>query len=461
MSTAASGHRAPPRFERARQVADAVLYEGYVLYPYRASARKNHVRWQFGVLAPRDWSRAGGCEEWWSETECLIEGDADTRLVGTTRFLQVRTRRVEAAEDGGRRFRAVPSLEADGRLWTSWEEGVEREVEFEVAPCGARAQEHERRFSFPGTSETESIPTEAGAPVGRVVREQRLLAGVLRISSERIGAPAPLYKLRLRVENRTPWHAPGAPREETLSSFFVAVHTLLAVRAGSFLSLTDPPAWASAAAAGCRNRRAWPVLVGERGSRDVVLSSPIILEDYPEIAPESPGDLYDATEIDEILTLRTMTLSDEEKREARATDPRAAAIIDRVDGLPPAVLDRLHGAIRYLRDAAPPPEESRPAWWDPAAEASVDPETASIEVDGTTIAKGSRVRLRPRTRGGDVQDRFLAGRAAVVQGVFLDVDDGRHLAVVLEGDPAADLHQWHGRFFYFAPDEVEPIAGRE
>ena len=77
----------------------------------------------------------------------------------------------------------------------------------------------------------------------------------------------------------------------------------------------------------------------------------LFLYDYPQIAPESPGDLYDATEIDEILTLRTMTLTDEEKREARATDPRAAAIIDRVDDMPPEILDRLHGAVRYLRAA--------------------------------------------------------------------------------------------------------------
>ncbi len=82
-----------------------------------------------------------------------------------------------------------------------------------------------------------------------------------------------------------------------------------------------------------------------------MLSSPIILEDYPRVAPESPADLFDATEIDEILTLRTMALTDEEKREARATDPRAAALIDRVDNMPPEMLDRLHGAIRYLREA--------------------------------------------------------------------------------------------------------------
>ena len=36
----------------ARQVADAVLYEGYLLYPSRATSSKNQIRWQFGVLGP-------------------------------------------------------------------------------------------------------------------------------------------------------------------------------------------------------------------------------------------------------------------------------------------------------------------------------------------------------------------------------------------------------------------------
>ncbi len=76
----------------------------------------------------------------------------------------------------------------------------------------------------------------------------------------------------------------------------------------------------------------------------------IILEDHPAIAPESPGALYDATEIDEILALRTAALTDEEKREARGTDDRAAAVIDLADTMPPEVLERLHGAVRSLRE---------------------------------------------------------------------------------------------------------------
>ncbi|HZB60721.1 MAG TPA: hypothetical protein VFA73_16170, partial [Actinomycetota bacterium] len=193
--------------------------------------------------------------------------------------------------------------------------------------------------------------------------------------------------------------------------------------------------------------------------------------------------------IDEILTLRTMALTEAEKREARATDERAAAIIDRVDSMPPELLERLHGAVRYLEGVEGveagdpgtpephPPVDGAPTgrvadggaggdrrstdpglvpWWDPGADRTVSPETDGVVVAGVTVAKGSRVCLRPGQRRADAQDMFLAGRLATVEAVFLDVDGNRHLAVTLDEDPAADLQRWHGRYLYFSPDEVEP-----
>ena len=95
-------------------------------------------------------------------------------------------------------------------------------------------------------------------------------------------------------------------------------------------------------------------------------------------------------------------------------------------------------------------------WWDPGADRTVSPETDGVVVAGVTVAKGSRVCLRPGQRRADAQDMFLAGRLATVEAVFLDVDGNRHLAVTLDEDPAADLQRWHGRYLYFSPDEVEP-----
>jgi hypothetical protein len=251
----------------------------------------------------------------------------------------------------------------------------------------------------------------------------------------------------------------------------------MAIRDGSFLSMTDPPADVRDAVKASVNRNTWPVLVGEPGGTDVVLSSPIILPDHPEIAPESPGDLFDATEIDEILTLRIMTLTDDEKRSARATDPRARQIIDRADAMPPEMLDKLHGAIRYL--GKPPPRrsaESAPTemaspggpdvpevdpfampvpTWQP--DARVAPELATIRIRGQDVGKGSSVRIRPRRRA-DAMDLFLTGRMATVEAIFETVDDETHVAVTFDDDPATELHREYGRFFYFGPDELEPIA---
>ena len=296
--------------------------------------------------------------------------------------------------------------------------------------------------------------------------------GAVKLSAERLEGPYGLVRLRLRLENASAWHDPKAGRAVALRRSLVAAHSLIGIDQGVFLSLLDPPEWAKPAAEACQNLHTWPVLIGDEGRRDAMLSSPIILYDHPTIAPESPGDLFDATEIDEILTLRTMALTEDEKREARATDERAAAIIDRVDNMPPELLERLHGAVRYLRGAegsgepqggAPvnregAEQEEEPElvpWWDPGADRTVSPETDGVVVAGVTVARGSRVRLRPGQRA-DAQDMFLAGRLATVEAVFLDVDGSRHLAVTLDEDPAADLQRWHGRFLYFSPDEVEP-----
>jgi hypothetical protein len=433
------------QFAAARKLADAVLYEGYVLYPYRSTARKNHVRWQFGVIAPRDWCDAGGCEYPFTRTECLVEPGEHAHLTGLLRFLQLQERRVEDREG-----RSVPLLEVDDEIWMAWDEGVEREVPFAVDLAdGKRAVVP---FTLPGGAEPEVLRSRGGREVGRFVRVRQPIAGEIRIAVDAVDAMSPLLKLSIHVENVTRCSLSTEERDPALRQSMVGAHSLLAVQDGAFLSLTEPPEWASAPAKTCQNVRSWPILVSE-----VVLASPIILADHARIADESPGDLYDATEIDEILTLRTMTLTDAEKREARATDPRAAAIIDRVDGMPPEMLDKLHGALRSLREIERPAEkQEKPAWWDPGADASVSPDTDTVDVRGVSVARGAHVRLQPGTRRADAHDMFLAGKLATVQAVYTDVEEQRYLAVTLDDDPGADLAVRQGRFYYFYPDEVEP-----
>ncbi|HSV67693.1 MAG TPA: hypothetical protein VLJ59_17555 [Mycobacteriales bacterium] len=470
--------------DRARQVAEAVLYEGYLLYPYRASAAKNQVRWQFGVLVPPAWAETGSGEPTASRTECLFEPRAGAVLHLVLRCLQVQARTIQRA-DGSGGFEPVASLTVDGTDLFGYDEAAPREVEVDL-PIGELTEEGERSVpvSIPAGVDVEDVLDSSGKVVGRTVRERWELSGALRVTVVPLVGPYGACHLSVRVENTSDWSAAeGGGRDVALRHSFVSAHLLLALTNGTFVSPVDPPEWAKVAVGECRNEHIWPVLVGEDDRREVMLASPIILSEYPEIAPESPGELFDSTEIDEILLLRTMTLTDEEKREARATDARAAAIIDRADTLPPEVLDRLHGAVRYLQGvtAKRPSDTSFPElrelpdsdvsdefsdqpgadrsvpWWDPGADASVSPETDTVQIGTIKVGRGSQVLLCPGRRRADAQDLFLVGRTATVQAVLHDVDGETHLAVTLDDDMAAEVLSWQGRYMYFSPDEVEPL----
>jgi len=466
----------PAHLEHARKVADAVLYEGYVLYPYRRSAQKNRTRFQFGVLMPPPYRCVDACEPSASQTECLVECPDDATVDVGLRFLHLQRRTVQRIEPGSGAPMDVDTLRVDRTEYSSWDEAVEREQHFRGCVAGLLNEDTELPFEAGDSVVTESLGGPGGEPAGRLLRRCEALAGAIVVRAERAAGPYSVLRLRVRVENRTQPRVPLHTRDDGLRYSLIAAHLLIGVAGGSFLSLTDPPEWASGEVAACVNVGTWPVLAGPAECRDLVLSSPVILYDHPEVAPESAGDLFDATEIDEILTLRTLALTDQERQEARATDPRAADLIDRLDDLPPEVLERMHGAIRYLspgpgRAPAPPtftePAEGPPAqpWWDPGSDTSVSPETDHVRVAGVKIARGSKVRMRPGSRRADAQDLFLSGREAVVEAVLHDVDGHVHVAVSPVSDPLADLQRHHGRFLYFAPDELEPVeaqsGGRE
>jgi hypothetical protein len=358
-------------FDPALAVADAVLYEGYLLYPYRRSSAKNRVRWQFGVLTPPAWARAhgsgdegvaGSAEGSWQRTECLVETDGSAVIHCRVRFLQLRRRSVEERLPDGT-HRAADSLRAGARLELGFDEAIPREFDVPIPLADALAGERRFRFGVPGGEEAETLTDDADRPVGRVLSRRWPVAASVTVSAARCAASPRVFRLRVRVDNTDRTTRPDVPRAEALRHSLIAAHTLLAASDASFVSLLDPPSWARDEARTCVNVHTFPVLAGRPGDRDLLLSAPILLYDHPAVAPESPGDLHDAAEIDEILSLRTLTLTDAEKREARATDTRAAAIIDRVDAMPPAVMSRLHGAVRppgSPTGAAAAPDENDP-----------------------------------------------------------------------------------------------------
>jgi hypothetical protein len=257
-----------------RRIADAVLYEGYVLWPYTHSALKNQRRWTFGGVYPPAHSAAHPDDAPVLRAQVVVaEGDPAAVAV-TVRFLHVVRR------------------EADDE-YAAWDEAVERELG----------------------------PGPFAIPAGREgSRSWEALSGVVAVTVE--GS-----RLTVEARNTTPW-TPG-PREDALRRTFCSTHAVL--RGARFVSATEAP--------DCTQVGWWPVLVCD----DTMLCSPIILEDHPRIAPESPGDLFDGGEIDGLLALNILSLTDAEKAEMRATDPRTREILDRTEALTRDQLLQLSG----------------------------------------------------------------------------------------------------------------------
>lgn len=429
--------------DRARAVADAVLYEGYLLYPYRGTSCKNQSRWQFGVLGPCGAADDGLGEDATLAAEFLVDGARALTLV--VRFLQLQHRRAE--RETGHGFVPVDELNTPAGSWLTWDEAVEREISF--GPLAFDDQPWSLPLSADAATDVELLDG------GRLVRERREVRGVLAVTSRSDGD---LRRVSVRVENTG---AAARDKGDAIARSMIGTHLIAEVDGGQFVSLLEPPQAAADAVSRCRQHRCFPVLAGPAGARDMLLISPIILYDHPEVAEQSDTALYDCTEIDEILTLRVMTMTDAEKAQARATDPRAARIIDECDAMSPEAMARLHGALRDPRslrghtDLVPEIPEGVD-WWDPLADNAVRPEIDAVLVNGIRVARGSTVRLRPR-RNADAQDIFVAGKTARVTSVHEDVEGNKHVAVVVDEDPAADLHDWYGRYLYFSPDEVEPL----
>ncbi|MGA2924916.1 MAG: hypothetical protein ABSG43_02790 [Solirubrobacteraceae bacterium] len=337
-----------------RAIADAVLYEGYILWPYRRSALKNQRRFQFGGVYPPAHSQRHPDDRAAIQAEALLSAVPETRISLTVRFLQMVARTV-TDPDG----QVVDELTVGGERFLSWEEAVERELS---VPMDRLSQGVRTPIAIVAGAGHEQLPGGAGA----VARSWARLDGHVALSA--VAAGDGVVRVTVRVCNTTRFAGAGlgdgsgageraagagagagerAARagERILRHTFCSTHFLLRADRGEFVSLTDPPAQLAGDAAACRNAGVWPVLVGEPPDRSTILCSPIILEDYPRVASESPGDLFDGGEIDQLLILNILALTDAEQAEMAATDPRAREILERTRALTPEQLMALHGRL--------------------------------------------------------------------------------------------------------------------
>ncbi|MGA9602022.1 MAG: hypothetical protein WBS22_17545 [Methylocystis sp.] len=407
--------------ERAKGVADAVLFEGYILYPYRPTAIKNQQRWTFGGLFPEGFTG----ESSFASTEVLLEGGKNAAVDVSIRFLHTQRRQI-IGPDG----EPTPSLDIDGELHLTWDEAVLRETTLRNLPLRelVRAPRHES-FRFSQEHRAERLLAETGKPVGAVMQSCEAVKCALEARAEALSDG--LYRLRVSLRNTTP-RAGASSRAEALRFALLSTHIVLVARDAEFVSLLEPPEELATAAAACKQSGLWPVLAGAPGERDVVLASPIILYDHPKIAPESKGQFFDSMEIDEMLALRVLTLTDEEKREMAATDPRTREILERCQSFTREAFTEMHGTFR-------------------------------VPVSAPRLAIGSHVRLNP-TKRSDIFDIALKGRIGVVQAIETDFENRVHVAVTLPEDPGHELglQGFPGHRFFFSLEEVTPLdAGSE
>lgn len=432
-----------------QQIIHAVLYEGYILYPYRASSRKNQrERFTFGRIYPKIYSdKQNGVEPWTIQAECLFQtrGHA-AKLEITVGFLQPVLRQV--GQMAGAEIKPVAQLEVNGAIYQTWLEAAERKVPFILS---TDSQELEVPFAFGDSQEWESIPDEKGRPCGAILRQQAFVEGAVTAAVMKIADD--LFKVSVRVENRSPLSGEDMEiSENVLRRCFASTHVAFRVEGGQFISMLETPSEFKDLADSCKNKGVWPVLVGGEGlmERHTMLASPIILYDYPGIAPGSAGDFFDGTEIDEMLTLRVLTMTEQEKREM-SVDDFSRGILERTHALDAAGFLKLHGRMQPPNPARND-FEAQLDFFNPASPIT------SVLVEGTELKAGDRVSIHPKRRA-DAMDLMLAGKVAVIEALEQDAEKQIHLALVLEDDPGRDLGlaRQSGHRFFYRPDEVKPI----
>jgi hypothetical protein len=322
------------------RIADAVLYEGYILYPYRPSI-KNRQRWTFGGLFPETYCQNHSDESCFNRTECLLRCDESASLDVTLRFLHLIDRQIADANG-----HPVEQLQVGNDVYQSWQEAEDRSVDWrELKLKDLLWRPHHHHFEFMGWSSQANIADGEGS----LARTQQTLRGVIVVGAAPLRDQ--LIRLSIEIRNETNWVGDsGTRRDEAALYSMASAHTIARVASGEFVSMTDPPEDCRGEATACRNVRLWPVLVGDEDQKDTILSSPIILGDYPRVAEQSPGDFFDGAEIDEMLTLRVLTLTDDEKRATAAIDTRARELLTRTESMAPDVIGRLHGAIHDVRN---------------------------------------------------------------------------------------------------------------
>jgi hypothetical protein len=281
----------------------ALLYEGYALYPYTAGAAKNATPTPFGIVYPPAYAEGSAAAHDRLRLHGIVQGAADAAVAAEVRFLQ-------AAPEGG--HRAI-----------------------------------ERRLGVA----SRTLDELAGAPEVQTFTFDGL-AGRLRFSAQPLDGD--LWRLALCVHNTTAVERAGLDRGAALRSSLLSTHPIVRLEGGTFASPLEREGPAGDAVAGCESINTFPILATP--ADDVLVGAAIVLPDHPQLAPESRGNLFDGTEIEEALVLHVMALSADEREQIAAGDPAIRELVARTVAATPEDLVRLHGRT-VLTDPGPGKDE--------------------------------------------------------------------------------------------------------
>jgi hypothetical protein len=392
------------------ELVRSLLYEGYALYPYTPGV-KNATPTPFGIVYPPAYADSQPAAYPMLRLEAVLQGDPDARLHATVLFLQATGERHEASE-------------------RSLELGPVTLAELARSPL-------REEFGFP-------------------LEQGRQLRGRIAMRAELLSAS--LARIRLCVHNETEMAADptAASRGEALRHSLVSTHPLLEVEGGRFISPLEREGDEGEAVLASDPLNTFPVLIGDQDA--AVLGAAIVLPDHPELAPESLGNLFDNTEIEEALLLHVHALSDDERQEIANQDPAVREMIERAESTTGDEILSLHGRLTYTE---PDADQQRAAnGRPPSPPPGLDEIQGEREIAaaGTTVRLGDKIVLRPGTEG-DVYDKILDGRTATVERIYRGYDERVYLGVTVDDDPGQDLLRETGRFLFFFADEVEPVPG--
>jgi hypothetical protein len=373
-------------------LVDSLLYEGYALYPYTPGATKNATPTPFGIVYPPAYAEANPATFDHLRAECVIAALEQAELKATVRFLHASGDRHQAAE---RRLELPPTTLAD------------------LAGDGVGTE-----FEFEGDARIE----------GRVRLRAELLDGGLA-------------RVRMCVHNST--RVDGAAeltRGEALRSSLISTLVVVETSAGRFVSPLERDGVAGRAVAACASVNTFPLLANP--SDTAILGAAFVLPDHPAMAPESLGNLFDNTEIEEALLLHVHALSDDEREQISEQDEAVREMLARAQETTPEEIMQLHGRLEEIEPAEP---------------GHPNPGESEIETARGVVRKGGKVVLRPAPGGRDIYDTLLAGRTATVERIYFDYDDQIHVGVTVDGDASQELFRETGRYIFFKGDEVEPL----